>query len=184
MISFTAHRANFREFPQVAEVAHHLRAFRVWSDRLVPIGRGSTLEALTPQETRELFDLMAASRGREQRRWFHRAEIPMHRALQFLAGGPSYRCTAGDTLISIQPNGDVYPCRRLPIRIGNVFETPLAVLYRDSSVLRSLRDPGRTCRGCESCPHETRCRGGLRCLSFASTSDPFRADPGCWLAKC
>ena len=107
----------------------------------------------------------------------------MHRALQFLVGdGFPYHCTAGDMLITVLPNGDVVPCRRLPITVGNVIETPLEQLYYESPMLRSLRDRDRVSRGCETCACESLCRGGLRCLSYAVTGDPFRADPGCWIS--
>ena len=108
----------------------------------------------------------------------------MHRALQFLVGGGRpYRCTAGDSLITVQPNGDVVPCRRMPLRVGNLLETPLAELYERSPLLRALRDPDRASRGCERCAFARLCGGGLRCLSAAVHGDPFVADPGCWLAR-
>ena len=76
-----------------------------------------------------------ASRG-------NRTEVAAHRALQFLtAGGSAYHCTAGDSLLTVMPNGDVYPCRRMPIRAGNVFQTSLREIYERSHILRALRDP-------------------------------------------
>lgn len=80
------------------------------------------------------------------------------------------------------PNGDVYPCRRMPIRAGNVLDRPLAEIYRDAPLLRTLRDHDRVSAGCEGCRHRPECRGGLRCLAYAVTGDPFHADPGCWMA--
>jgi radical SAM protein with 4Fe4S-binding SPASM domain len=180
LISFTAHRANFREFPQVAQLGRKLKVSRVWADRLIPQG-GCGDQPLGPQETRELFTLMDEERRRAKRGWFNRTEIAMSRALQFLIrGGTPYHCTAGDTLITIQPNGDLYPCRRMPIRVGNVLETPLHDLYCRSDLLRELRRD-RIIAGCKECFYAKFCRGGLKCLSYSLTGDPFRADPGCWL---
>jgi len=70
----------------------------------------------------------------------------------------------------------------MPIRVGNLLETPPADLYYQSDLLRALRDPSRTSRGCEKCCYARLCRGGLKCLSYAMTGDPFTADPGCWRA--
>jgi radical SAM protein with 4Fe4S-binding SPASM domain len=107
----------------------------------------------------------------------------MHRGLQFLVGGGRpYHCNAGDSLITVQHNGDVYPCRRMPIRVGNLKETRLAELYYSSDLLCALRDQQRVSRGCEACCFAPLCRGGLKCLSYATTNDSFTADPGCWLA--
>ena len=71
----------------------------------------------------------------------------------------------------------------MPIRVGNVMETPLIELFDKSELFIALRDPERISEGCEECPHSTTCRGGLRCLSYALTGDPFKSDPGCWIAK-
>ena len=184
-VSFTAHRENFRQFTQVAELGRRLGVFRVWADRLVPVGSGSALaeQTLTPPETREFFEIMLRARIDAASSAFHRTEIAMHRALQFMvAGERPYHCPAGDTLVTVQANGDLYPCRRMPIRVGNVMETPLAELYYASEVFAALRDRGRVSAGCEGCDYAPTCRGGAKCLSFAATGDPFRADPGCWLA--
>jgi radical SAM protein with 4Fe4S-binding SPASM domain len=184
LISFTAHRANFREFPAVARLACDLRVKRVWSDRLIPSGAGSGPEtqSLTPEEVREYVELMRVARAEASRRWFGRTEVAQHRALQFLTGhSQPYHCTAGDSLLTLRPNGDLLPCRRLPIRVGNILETPLRELYRENPILRSLRDPHEKIKGCEPCSFKHTCRGGLRCLAFAVNGDPFTKDPGCWL---
>jgi radical SAM protein with 4Fe4S-binding SPASM domain len=186
LISFTAHRGNFREFPEVARLGRRLRVTRVWADRLIPWGSGLsfTEQKLTPEETREFFEIMHRARAEAARSGFNRTEIAMHRALQFLvAGGTPYHCRAGDTLITVQPNGDVYPCRRLPIHVGNLLETPLRELYYQSDLLRALRDRSRFSAGCQGCGYVRLCRGGLKCLSYAVSGDPFKGDPGCWLAR-
>ena len=186
LISFTAHRANFREFTDVAELGRKLGVWRVWADRLIPCGSGTDLRqnVLTPQETLEFFKIMSAERKKMARRWFCRTEVAMHRALQFLVAGTTpYYCTAGDSLITVQPNGDLLPCRRMPIRVGNLLNTPLEELYYESDILQSLRDRSRVSEGCQGCLHNSRCRGGLKCLSYAVTGDPFVADPGCRLAR-
>ncbi len=183
LISFTAHRDNYREFSEVAALGGSLGVSRVWADRLIPRGRGAGLENLSREETRELFEIMRCSRDRVRRRWFGRTEVAMHRALQFLeAGGRPYRCTAGDSLLTVMPDGELYPCRRMPVSVGNVMKTSLEDLYDGSDLLRALRDRRRISRGCESCVFQKGCRGGLRCLSYATTGDPFVVDPGCWLA--
>ncbi len=188
LVSFTAHRGNFREFPLVARMAQDLGVTRVWADRLIPEGTGESLrdQVLTPDETHELLLLMREARD-EARRRHSRTEVAMHRALQLLAGGRPYRCTAGEGLLTIGPRGELYPCRRLPVPVGDVLEKPLLDLYDRSELLIALRERNRSApqepaHPCRRCPHEPSCRGGLRCLSHAVTGDPFQPDPGCWLA--
>jgi len=183
LISFTAHHANFREFSDVAKLGRRLGVDRVWADRFIPQGgNGSTFptQALTSDETRELFQIMEKARTNAERAWFNRTEIAMHRSLQFLVGGGRpYHCTAGDSLITVMPNGDLYPCRRMPIRVGNLLEKPLHQLYY-CDLFERLRNPDCLDDDCRNCFYAKLCRGGLKCLSYAVTGDPFHADPGCW----
>jgi radical SAM protein with 4Fe4S-binding SPASM domain len=186
MLSFTAHRDNFREFPDVARLGQRLKVTRVWADRLIPQGQGGALQGLSVDETRAFIELMRQTKLQIEsglaHRFGHRTEIALHRALQFLAGGPAYRCTAGDTLITVMPDGTLYPCRRMPIDAGNLHQTPLDQLY-DGKLFRQLRDPAQIASGCEKCSYERLCRGGLRCLSYATQNTFTVADPGCWLTS-
>ncbi len=182
-ISFTAHRGNYKEFPQVAGTGQKLKVARIWADRLIPCGTGAQLKELllTPEETRDFFNIMAGTRPHFPRSWFCRTEISMHRALQFLVnGGRPYHCTAGDSLITVLPNGDLLPCRRMPVPAGSLRENSLTQLYYSSKFFQALRDRTLISAGCEDCFYARLCRGGLKCLSHAIYRDPFTADPGCW----
>lgn len=187
MLAFTAHRANFREFPEVARLGRQLGVTRVWADRLIPQGQGGALHGLSVDETREFIELMRTTKLQAESGFLaggfgKSTEIALHRALQFLAGGPAYHCTAGDTLITVMPDGTLYPCRRMPIDVGNLHQTPLDELY-DGKLFRQLRDPAIIASGCEGCNYERLCRGGLRCLAYATEKSLTAADPGCWLVE-
>jgi radical SAM protein with 4Fe4S-binding SPASM domain len=69
----------------------------------------------------------------------------------------------------------------LPIKVGNLLETPLIDLYEKSELLNALRNPQKISDGCEACLYAKVCRGGLKCLAYACTGNPFTKDPGCWL---
>jgi radical SAM protein with 4Fe4S-binding SPASM domain len=186
LISFTAHRNNFREFEDVAILGRKLRVSRVWADRLIPQGiRASDLQSLmlTKNETLEFFKIMNKAKTQAKRSWFNHTEIALNRSLQFLVTGKKpYRCAAGDTLITVMPNGDLYPCRRMPERVGNLFEKDLSELYF-CDFFEFLRNPNLISKGCEDCFYFKFCKGGLKCLSYAVKGDPFYADPGCIHAK-
>ncbi|MHA2099477.1 MAG: radical SAM/SPASM domain-containing protein [Candidatus Kariarchaeaceae archaeon] len=185
MISFTAHRNNYKEFSDVAELGRKMGVSKVWSDRLIPSGSGINLikEMLTVEEAQEYFKLMKNQRDITKKSKFSSTEISMQRALQFLEGwGRPYSCTAGDSLITVQANGDLLPCRRMSIPTGNLLDNKLIDLYYKSSLFRRLRQKDKISRGCEECFYAKVCRGGLKCLSYALTNDPFNADPQCWMA--
>lgn len=182
LISFTAHQQNYQEFQQVVEIGRQLKVNRVWSDRLIPQGTGAELQTLNSEQTLQFFEMMSETKQRTEKKWFNQTEVALHRALQFLVGGNAYRCSAGKSLLTIQPNGDVYPCRRMPIKVGNILESKLFDIYQQDMLL-NLRDKTKISKGCEKCFYEKHCRGGLKCLSYALKGDPFQADPSCWLAN-
>ena len=180
-ISFTVSRDNMDQFGEVAKLARSLGVQRLWADRMIPVGGGAPNidRTLSPQETLDFFETMAKERKRFT---LASTEVAMHRALQFLAGqGTPYRCSAGYSLVTVLPDGGLVPCRRMPIPCGNILEQPLSQLYYSSPVFRSLRERDRIPVGCEKCFYSDVCNGGLKCLSAAIHSDPFVADPGCWL---
>jgi radical SAM protein with 4Fe4S-binding SPASM domain len=184
-ISFTAYRRNYQDFPDVVRRGRKLGVSRIWADRLIPCGNGASLmdDLLDQEETLAFFKLMERSRKKKRPFLPDKKDVAMHRALQFLVGGGEpYHCCAGDTLITVLPNGDVLPCRRMPVVVGNIFEKPLKEIYLDDPFLQSLRDKNTICRGCEQCLFNKVCGGGLRCLSQAVNGSPFYADPGCWLS--
>lgn len=187
MVSFTASKTNFKSFPEVAETCRALNADFLWSDRLIPEGSSpgnlvnqSKSLIMTKEESNQFFQIMKAEAEKCVQSKSSKTRVKMHRALQFqYSNSTPYRCVAGETLITIMPNGDMYPCRRMPVKVGNVLETPLASLYFNSTFLRNLRDSKKVSKGCESCSKENDCRGGLKCLSYAVYGDAYVKDPGC-----
>ncbi len=187
-ISFTASQKNYREFSKVARLGCYLGVAMVWSDRLVPYGSGINMDCLSPEETREYVNSLYKAK-KEAKQGNFRTRIGTHRALQFLgtdeqdANEQPYHCGAAEKVFIIMPNGDLCPCRRMPIIVGNVMRNPLKELFYTNDLFLKLRDRENISKGCEDCLYKLQCRGGLKCLSYAVTGDPFKADPGCWLAS-
>jgi radical SAM protein with 4Fe4S-binding SPASM domain len=176
LVSFTAHRHNFRDFPLVVEAARQVGAKRVWADRLVPLGKGEYLQPLTPDQTQEFFNIVHEEQLICARQKPVTTHVDMRRSLQFLiAGGRPYRCAAGRRLLAVMPDGLVYPCRRLPIPIANVLSTSLVDIYQNARQVVRKHTP------CNFCQYAKTCSGGSRCLGYAATGDLMSPDPGCWL---
>jgi radical SAM protein with 4Fe4S-binding SPASM domain len=87
-------------------------------------------------------------------------------------------CGVGVSYISIMPNGDVYPCSRIPINIGNLQDTKLIDIWKNNSLLSEFRnfDSYKKCRTCSLIKV---CRG-CPAIAYAETGDCFEADPYCW----
>jgi len=84
----------------------------------------------------------------------------------------------GDGFLFISHIGDVYPSGFLPVKCGNVRKGALEEIYRDSPVMRSLRDKNRLKGKCGACEFKQLC-GGSRARAFAVTGDFLESDPSC-----
>lgn len=79
------------------------------------------------------------------------------------------------------PNGDILPCRRLSVKIGNLKKDNLLTVYENNILLKKLRDFETQSKKCPDCFYKISCNGGLKCLSHAVLGDINNKDPNCWL---
>jgi AdoMet-dependent heme synthase len=84
----------------------------------------------------------------------------------------------GKGFVFVSHTGDVFPSGFLPLRAGNVRDTPVAELYRRSRLFRALRDPSRLEGKCGRCPFRSLC-GGSRARAYATTGNFLAEDPAC-----
>lgn len=84
----------------------------------------------------------------------------------------------GKGFVFIDPEGEVYPSRYLPVSAGNVTTQPLAELYCNSTLFASLRDSSRLKGKCGRCSMRNVC-GGSRARAYAMTGDLFASEPCC-----
>lgn len=180
ILSFTASATNYNQFPAVVQVAKSHHVAKVWTDRCIPSDANDDLQ-LTKSQAKEYFDSILKQQQRGLFRRKSKTNISSERALQFLeAGGIPYQCSAGNSLLALMPNGDIFPCRRLPIKIGNIKTDDLFDLYTNHPILKQLQQK-KVSVGCEKCHYNTSCNGGLKCLSHAIYGDFRLKDPNCWL---
>ena len=86
-------------------------------------------------------------------------------------------CTAGIASCSILANGDVIPCPFVRIKAGNIYEEPLEKIWRESDLLRKLRDR-KNYEGCGNCKHLAYC-GGCRRSAYQSSNKITGFDYNC-----
>lgn len=180
IISFTANSENYKHFSSVIKIARKYKAAKVWTDRYLPINRNDNL-LMGTEEVQDFFQIIYKEQKKNKRHFFSKTQVSANRALQFLTcGGMAYKCSAGKTLLAILPNGDIMPCRRLPMIIGNLKENNLIDLYKNNKTLQELRKQ-EIPEGCEKCFYKNTCNGGLKCLSYALCEKINIKDPNCWL---
>jgi len=88
-------------------------------------------------------------------------------------------CGAGRTYVCIEPAGNVTPCVYMPHRVmGNVRNTPLMRIFRESVFWDVLNDRSHRLHHCEVCAFKNYC-GGCRARADAYFGQLHAGDPGC-----
>lgn len=85
---------------------------------------------------------------------------------------------AGRGFVFVSHTGSVHASGFLPLPAGNVRRRPLGEIYRESPLLRALRDPASWHGRCGRCEFREVC-GGSRSRAYAATGDPIGDDPLC-----
>lgn len=180
LISFTANSSNYKSFPDVVAVARKYGVYKVWTDRYIPVSETDNLIMNTIQ-FKEFLEIISKEQKKSKYYFFTKTKVSSNRALQFLiSGGQPYKCSAGDKLLAILANGDVMPCRRLPVIIGNIMNEKLQDIY-NNQISKSINCTDYINKECNNCYYAKSCNGGLKCLSFAKYGDFNRKDSNCWI---
>ncbi len=188
-LNVTVSNLNAEHVKEVVTLGSHAGVQRIGLSRLVPFGRGRALlsEMLDSKQLRELYESLFSLE-------LEGIEIvtgdPVAAQIRIRAGEDAGAtavsgCAAGVSGLTIQPNGNVTPCRRLPLSLGNVRTDSVREIWAASPVLEALRDrqsyPGK----CGACARWARCRG-CRAIAYAYSrskgeNDFLADDPQCFL---
>lgn len=87
-------------------------------------------------------------------------------------------CGIGSSILTILADGTVYPCRRLPVKIGKVPEQSIRDIFIESSKLNKMRQV-ENMEKCSKCELMQFCRGCMA-VAYAVHSDYMAPDPQCW----
>jgi radical SAM protein len=85
---------------------------------------------------------------------------------------------SGKGFLFVSSRGEVFPSGFLPLKAGNLRKKKLAEIYRNSPLLKELRDPALLKGKCGICPYKDFC-GGSRSRAYAVTGDYLAEEPCC-----
>lgn len=168
---------------EVVLLAEKLAEFDVEAfvvDRFIPEGQSADLKEwiLTSNEIKDVYE--------KSYEYFNKTLTPrmlLYRTLFCLINPDDKHigamCSVGNNALTIMPNGDVFPCRRLPLKIGNLLENTVYEIWYKNPLLWEFRNPGNLKGKCGQCEYVPVCRG-CRALAFAATGDYLQADTQCW----
>lgn len=197
---FVVHKQNYEDGFRMTDLAKELGVNVLTVTRLVPWGRGKELyeNMLSPEQVQKLFKklsddldaIIAASNppevppkpyiSRDRCDWPIIYPDPSTPEAQLKNG---FRCGAARSYINVMENGDVYPCRRMPIKVGNVLEQDFIDVWQHP-LMWKLRQKYKfvqgKCKNCYFCVKNPGiCSGGASCIAYAVYNDPFQPDPQC-----
>jgi radical SAM protein with 4Fe4S-binding SPASM domain len=190
-INFTAMRENLATLPEVIRFCHDIRADIMLCYQLVPMGRGQAIagSALTPEENLALIETIKTLQ-RDAITIVEPVAAPQYfpHLLGLDRPGPKpitpgtrfHGCAAGWGLVYVKPNGDVWPCPFVPISGGNLRQTSLGAIWKESPIFRALGDRDQLKGACGACENRHIC-GGCRGKAYGLTGDPLAEDPACHL---
>jgi GeoRSP system SPASM domain protein len=176
-ISFPLTRENWRELPVLVTFCREHRISRL----VLPMQRlynGEAPFALDSREQGELADALAAAGGVA-------GVTPMihdpflWRAFNHGATFPQEGCQAANTMLAVAPDGSVYPCPTLPVRLGRIGEAPLQEIVSSSGKKELRRRLLQNPAGCRDCPVLAGCRGGCRGRAYVVCGSLEGADVAC-----
>jgi radical SAM protein with 4Fe4S-binding SPASM domain len=179
----TISRKNMSEIVPLLELLREYDVDVFSIDRFIPEGQGARTREwlLSPTDVRRCFQIVY--------RWAMENSKPrvlMYRPLFCLIDSKSPHvgamCSVGVNALTILHDGSVYPCRRLPIVLGNVLKDSLHQMFYESDELWKVRVPTNLKGRCSSCQFVPVCRG-CRAMALAVTGNWLEEDPHCWLRE-
>jgi radical SAM protein with 4Fe4S-binding SPASM domain len=87
-------------------------------------------------------------------------------------------CLAGQAVCFVSHTGEVFPCGYLPVSSGNIKQTPLPQIWRESRIFADLRDDSNLEGKCGCCEYSKVCMG-CRARAYAYTHDYLAEEPNC-----
>jgi radical SAM protein with 4Fe4S-binding SPASM domain len=86
-------------------------------------------------------------------------------------------CGCARLYAALEPNGDIFPCVFMPIKIGNIRKDKIKEVWKSNKELKKMRDRS-SFKGCGNCKYKTIC-GGCRARAYGYFGDVQGPDPGC-----
>ncbi|MEO0205347.1 MAG: radical SAM protein [candidate division WOR-3 bacterium] len=180
VLMYTLGSYNYENLNEMLNLALNLSVNGVIIERFVPWGKGLFLkdQYLKKQEWCRVIEMIVQFAKLD----YAPGELIPYKAFHIVLGEPielkGALCNLGDESMALMPNGDVYPCRRFPTKIGNIIdddfkEVLLRLKILKENIMENLKGRCANCKveGCFGC----------RAIAYALTGDFYAEDPQCFL---
>jgi len=177
LVQMVVNKRNIDEVDSVLEILKTLGVDEVRFSLFIPIGTGKSLKnlALSSNDTKKLF-----YRLEKLSKKYKKPKILKGRPLWCLVNKKESGVCDFDSGTCLMPNGDLYPCIRLPITIGNIRKQGIFEIWYNTEFMWLHRNFQNLKGKCHNCKFVKICRG-CRAMAFAYYGDHLMEDPTCWL---
>jgi len=198
-INTTFSRRNIGEIDAIVALMEKLK-IALWSVFfLVPTGRGKLNDLLSADEFETVFAKIYSlsktatfdiktTEAQHYRRFMLQQKVverkagsdvsSSHEKAEDAIGRAPRGLNDGKGFVFISHTGEVFPSGFMPLSAGNIRLQDLAVIYRESSLFKDLRDTSKLEGKCGSCEFKEIC-GGSRARAYALTGNPYGEEPCC-----
>jgi radical SAM protein with 4Fe4S-binding SPASM domain len=191
-VMMTLSKFNYENLGEMIDFCAGLGVNAFGLERFVPEGRGKSSPdiELTAEELKRAFEIML-KKSKEynnmiistndplfqfvDKKAYNKMDIP---SIAMACGG----CSAGVIACTVTPEGNVTPCARLFVSVGNVREQSFRDIWENSDLLKDLRRRDKLKGKCGRCKYKNVC-GGCRATPYHSVGDYHAEDPMCWLKE-
>ncbi|MDG6222464.1 MAG: radical SAM protein [Candidatus Bathyarchaeota archaeon] len=172
-VNCTVTQQNYDEVEDIMALAENLGVENFHLFFLVPTGRGTDIQDITPHMYEEMIAKTLAKTTK------YKLNVKPSCAPQFMRvakdqGVDMSRwvrgCMAGLYYCRIYPSGEVTPCPYMPVNLGNIREKSFKDIWFNSEVFNALRDFNKLKGKCGECEHNEIC-GGCRARAYGVTTD-------------
>ena len=172
-VNCTVTKQNYDEVDDIMSLAEKLGVENFHLFFLVPTGRGTDIEDITPRMYEDMIRSTLA-KITESKLNVKPSCAPQFMRIAKEQGVDMSRwvrgCMAGLYYCRIYPTGEVTPCPYMPLKLGNVHERSFRDIWFNSKVFKALRDFDQLKGKCGLCEYRDVC-GGCRARAYGVTTD-------------
>lgn len=182
ILMYTVSKINYDDAFNLIEFGRFYNLDAIIIEKFIPLGQANSnySNVLTKNMLKKLYDFLLTKLNYDNSFSYE------YRALKIEFNTKNHKkdcirvanCIIGSDGCAIMPNADVYPCRRLPLTIGNLLNKTLYDIYNESNLLKELKDRSLLKGKCKECTSKE-CFG-CRAMVFAVKKDLFGEDPHCY----
>ena len=182
IIMLTAMRSNTYELPALFQLCRDLKVDGLIIERFIPLGQSKGLksEVIGKEDWKrlvgEICEYMEVDAIEDDMLACKEFWIKFKEGDAELLGA---ECNLGEDAFAIMPNGDLLPCRRFAMKIGNLLDKGLKDIISESRVLKEVTDKSKLKGKCGTCRID-KCRG-CRAFAYAVGNDYLAEDGLCWI---